>query len=241
MAPKKLLIAVMLDEVQLSDIIGIDILGNLSTTYLADVTTMDPSFGAAFSSHAVDMELLFLSETLEPTRMTPGIKYLPTTTYDDCPRDLDIVLTGGPLLTHRPAAAAKFVREAWPRTRVWMTTCVGSMWLADVGVLEGHKATTNRAFLEGAKKMAPGVEWLDQRWVVSDKVFERGSDGEKGELWTSGAAGAGIDMIAQYCLKNWDETFVRAMALDGLDFSPEGSHGQFYATASYGAHAVNAE
>lgn len=72
---------------------------------------------------------------------------------------------------------------------MWMTTCVGSMWLASTGVLDGKKCTTNRGFLPTAKIINPSIEWLDQRWVVEDKPYE-GSDG-KGELWTAGAAGAG--------------------------------------------------
>ncbi|KAK3356468.1 class I glutamine amidotransferase-like protein [Lasiosphaeria hispida] len=227
---KSLRIGVMLDEVQLSDVVGIDLFGNLSTTYLKDVLAMDNSL-SVFQEHAIEIEFFYLSTTLEPTRVTPGLRYVPNMTYDDCPRDLDIVLTGGPILTHRPASAAKFIREAWPKTRVWLTTCVGAMWLADTGVLNGLKATTNRWFLEGAKKLLPRVEWLDQRWVVEEKPF----DGKgKGELWTAGGAGAGIDMIAQFCLANWDKKFVYTMALDGLEFSPEGTHGQFYLASIYG-------
>lgn len=37
-------------------------------------------------------------------------------------------------------------------------------------------------------------------------------------------------MIAQYCLKHFDEKFVDAFSLDGLDLRPGRSHGQFYAS-----------
>lgn len=177
----------MLDEVQLADIVGIDIFGNLSSEYLADVLPLDASL-ATFKEHALDIEFFYLSTTLSPARVTPGLKYNPNMTYDDCPRDLDVVLAGGTLLTHRPAAATKFIREAWTKTRVWMTTCFGSLWLADAGVITGLKATTNRKILGAARTIAPQVQWLDQRWVVEAKPFE----GEgKGELWTAGGAGAG--------------------------------------------------
>ncbi|KAK4150675.1 class I glutamine amidotransferase-like protein [Chaetomidium leptoderma] len=220
-------IAVLLEEVQLSDIISIDIFGNLSQDFLAEISAMDPSF-TAFAAHALPIEFFFLATTLEPARVTlRGLKYVPNMTYDACPRDLDLVLVGGPFLTHRPPAAKRFIQEAWPRTRVWMTTCVGSLWLGDAGVLEGLRATTNRPFLGVAKTLLPGTEWLDQRWVVEEKVFE----GEgKGELWTAGGAGAGIDMVAQFCLQNWDRKFVYAMALEGLECTPEGTRAQFYTT-----------
>lgn len=187
--PTKLRVGVMLEGVQLSDIIGMDMLGNLSSTYIDEVKNLDPKW-ASLAYHELDIEFFYLATTLDPAgaRMTPGLHFVPTMTYDDCPRDLDILLIGGPLPTHRPPQADKFLKEAWGKTRVVLTTCVGSMWLASSGVLEGKKCTTNREFLGVARQMHPEVEWLDQRWVVQEKVFE----GEgKGELWTSGGAGAG--------------------------------------------------
>ena len=49
----------------------------------------------------------------------------------------------------------------------------------------------------------------------------------------------GIDMIAHFCLQNFDRDFVYTMALEGLDFMPEGTHGQFYLTESYGSKGVS--
>jgi len=72
---------------------------------------------------------------------------------------------------------------------VVLTTCTGAMWLASTGLVDGKKCTTNRGFLSVAKASHPNVDWQDQRWVVDEKPYE-GSEG-KGELWTSGAAGAG--------------------------------------------------
>lgn len=192
--PKKLRIAVMLEMVQLSDIMGIDIFGNLSQEYMSQIHHFEPAW-AAFAPHAVEMEFFFLATTLEPAHMTPGLKFVPNMTYDDCPRDLDIVVVGGTFFSHRPVAADRFMKEAWLRTRVWMTTCTGSVWLASTGLLDGRKATTNREGLAIAKKLCPDVDWQDQRWVVEEKPFE----GEgKGELWTAGGAGAGeyISLIA---------------------------------------------
>ncbi|KAH8657752.1 class I glutamine amidotransferase-like protein [Xylariales sp. PMI_506] len=218
-------IAVMLDEIQLSDIIGIDLITNLSHEYLDNFVAVDPSY-EKFREHALSFEIFYLSTSLDPAKFTCSLQFIPNKTYDDCPRDLDLVITGGPWPSHRPPAAAKFMREAWSRTRVWMTTCVGSLWLGSTGLLDGYQSTTNREFLQVAKKVLPKVEWVEQRWVVSDKPY----DGEgKGALWTAGAAGAGIDMIAQFCLQNWNKEFVYTLALRTLEFTPEGTHGQFYA------------
>lgn len=184
MAAPKLQIGVMMEAVQASDIMGADILGNLSAEYLESVAQI-MSNSEDFRQHARDMEFHWIATTLDPARMTPGMRIVPTTTYDTCPRDLDILLIGGPLPSHRPPQADKFMKEAWPRTKTVMTTCIGATWLAGTGLLDGHRATTNRCVLSVAKQMFPKVDWVDQRWVVDcdDK------------LWTSGGAGAGIDMI----------------------------------------------
>ncbi|KAK4182858.1 class I glutamine amidotransferase-like protein [Podospora australis] len=246
MSPKTLRIGVMLEQVQLSDIMGIDIFGNISQSYLDDVIALNPDKFSGLKDHALDVQFYYISSDLEPTTTTPpqsknfpgsggkssgtsfgGFKFIPNTTYDTCPRDLDILLIGGPLPTHRPVAADKFLKEAWGKTRVVMTTCIGSMWLASTGLLKGKKCTTNKEFLGAARGIHPEIEWVWQRWVVDEKNFEGKG---KGELWTAGGAGCGIDMIAKYCLDNYDAEFVNLMALEGLEMNPGGRASQFYAS-----------
>ncbi|KAI9840631.1 MAG: hypothetical protein M1837_001400 [Sclerophora amabilis] len=210
MAP--LQIGVMMEMVQLSDIACIDVLGNLNPGYLETVA----QFGGAddLKSLGVEMTFHYIATTLEPAFMTPSVKINPTVTYDDAPRDLDILLIGGPPPNHRPAQSIKFLKEAAEKTKIIMTTCIGSLWLASAGVLDGKKATTNRGALGMAKQFFPQVEWVDQRWVVD------------GKLWTAGGAGAGIDMVATYALQTFPEKAVK-FGLEGLDYDPS-VRGQFY-------------
>ena len=65
------------------------------------------------------------------------------------------------------------------------------------------------------QEMYPNVEWLDQRWVVDEKPY---SGPGKGELWTAGGAGTGIEMIANYVLQNYDNAFVQKLSLGSLSF-----------------------
>ncbi|KZL64205.1 dj-1 family protein [Colletotrichum incanum] len=206
-------IGVMMDNVQLADVMGMDVLGNLSMRHYEAGVAFDPSF-TEWANDAVHMTFYYIGSTLEPTGASPDIKYLPNTTYDDCPRDLDIILIGGPPPTHRPPQADRFMKEAWLKTRVWLTTCIGSMWLASTGLLDGKQCTTNRSLLQLAKKMHPKVEWLDQKWVVTEKGYD--GAGGKGELWTSGGAAVGTEMIAKYCLENFNPKFVQQVALHSL-------------------------
>ena len=175
--PHKLRIGVMMEQVQLSDITGIDILGNISTAYVTDVAHF--AGRPDLASKGTDMEWHYLSTTLEPTVLTPSLRVVPTVTYDDAARDLDILIIGGPKPDFRPEAADRFLKEAFGRIGCVMTTCVGSLWLASAGVLKGRRCTTNREALGMARQWYPETEWVDERWVVD------------GDLWTSGGAGAG--------------------------------------------------
>jgi transcriptional regulator GlxA family with amidase domain len=189
-APKSLRIGVMMEDIQFSDIAGVDMLGNLSREYFDKVLTMDVDGKIApFQEHPVDTTIYYISSTLEPAPMTAGIKICPNITYDDCPRDLDIVFIGGPLPSHRPPQANKFMKEAFEQTKTWITTCTGAIWLASSGVLDGRKCTTNRQFLDGAKLLHPEVDWQDKRWVIEEKPWS--GEGGKGELWTGGGAWVG--------------------------------------------------
>ncbi|KAF4551759.1 Hypothetical protein D9617_12g036490 [Elsinoe fawcettii] len=219
MPPPPLKIAVLFEAVQMSDISGADLLGNLSSSYLSAMTSMEPSF-ARFAPSAPDITFYWPGTTREATFMTPGITVLPSCTYDEVPRDIDILLIGGPLLDHRPEGARRLMREVWKEGKATvLTTCVGSLWFADaVGEeLRGKKVTTNRGFIPAARKMYPGIDWVDQRWVVE----------EGGRLWTSGGAGAGVDMVGTWMLERFEREHVQWVVLGALDVYPDAT-GQFY-------------
>lgn len=202
-------IGVMCEAVQLSDILGIDMLGTLSTEYLAVASTIVPT---ALRTRGTEMTFHYIASSLDASIMTPSIRFIPTTTYATCRRDLDILLIGGPPLTHRPAAATQFLQEAVPQSGTVLTTCIGSMWLASAGVLDGRAATTNRGALEMARLMHPNVDWKDQRWVVD------------GKFWTAGGAGVGLDMVAEFMRGRFDGELVE-FGLELLEFTPAGRGG----------------
>jgi transcriptional regulator GlxA family with amidase domain len=74
---------------------------------------------------------------------------------------------------HRCAAKAKIVASV----------CTGSALLAKAGLLNGHRATSNKLAFEWAAAQGPHVLWQPKaRWVVD------------GKFWTSSGIAAGIDM-----------------------------------------------
>ncbi|KAF2464692.1 DJ-1/PfpI family protein [Lindgomyces ingoldianus] len=221
---RPLRIGVFHEDVQMADLVGLDIIGNLSVKNMQTVCSLVPELTPMLPL-ATPMEFLYISSTLSPASMTPETSVNPTHTYATAPRDLDVILIGGPDPSKVHPDSLTFLREAVGsgegKAKVVMTTCTGGMWLAASGVLEGRKATTNRMLLGKAKEMFPGVEWCDQRWVVEE------GEGKGTEIWTAGGAGCGIDMMAEYVNKHFDQKLV-GLGLGGLDFDPEGPHGQFY-------------
>jgi putative intracellular protease/amidase len=185
MASKNLKIGVMMERVQFVDVMGIDILGNLDINYLL---TSNIRGAEDFKSIAPTVKVFWISSSLEPTLLTSDVRIVPNATYDDAPRDLDILLIGGRTPEHS-TGAVKFMKEAFPKTKHILTTCTGSEWLASSGVLDGKKVTTNRLFLSRARKQYPKTEWLDQRWVVD------------GNVWSSGGGASGKVAPSHQCLQ----------------------------------------
>ena len=61
--------------------------------------------------------------------------------------------------------------------------CTGTTLVAKTGLLDGHKATTNKAAFDWVANQGPNVDWQKKaRWVESGKFF------------TSSGVSAGIDM-----------------------------------------------
>ena len=191
--PQPLRIAILTEHCQLLDFACIDLLGNCSTSYVS-VCTAEGYLPPSLLPHSRPMQFFYPASTLDPALCTPEMHTQPTHTYETCPRDLDIILVGGPPLSHRPEGARRFLEEAVPRARVAvMSTCIGGLWLASSGVLEGRRATTNRGALGVARGLFEKTEWVDRRWVVD------------GKFWTAGGAAAGEFFLAfAFVLFAWD-------------------------------------
>ena len=64
-----------------------------------------------------------------------------------------------------------------------MSVCSGSAILAKAGLLDGHRATSNKQFFDLARAQGAAVKWVEQaRWV------------EDGPFATSSGVSAGTDM-----------------------------------------------
>lgn len=116
------------------------------------------------TAKSIDIKFHHINETLEPQTMTAGVRMLPTTTCDTCP-PLDFLLVGGPdpFKYKLSPRFSEFIRKHVEAGKGLFTTCTGAFSVAESGVLDGKKATVNHVFLDGAKKLAPNVNWVKEQ------------------------------------------------------------------------------
>ena len=103
----------------------------------------------------------------------------------DCP-PIDVMLVPGGIGTRREVNNTKLlewlVRRA-AEAEIVTSVCTGAALLARAGLLDGHRATTNKLSFKWVTEQGPAVEWIKQaRWV------------EDGKFATSSGVSAGIDM-----------------------------------------------
>ena len=132
-----------------------------------------------------EVELRMVAEPSEPVASTPG----PRTAVDDRTSDrdqYDILVVPGGRGTRREVentALLDWLNFAASKAELVTSVCTGSALLAKAGLLDGRRATTNKAAFEWVSSQGPDVIWQrEARWV------------EDGEFLTSSGVSAGIDM-----------------------------------------------
>ncbi|KAL2859928.1 DJ-1/PfpI family protein [Aspergillus lucknowensis] len=141
------------------------------------------------------LDLHFLAETLDPVTTRPlmpsmnpfnssfFVEINPTHTLDNAP-DLDVLIVPGGLGTRSPYLnnTLDWIAETYPKLQYLITICTGSSLVAQTGILDGRRATTNKAAYVVETAKSPNVDWVPRaRWVVD------------GNIWTSSGVSAGID------------------------------------------------
>ena len=130
-------------------------------------------------------EIFLVAEEGDIISSSQGPKSLIDYHFANCP-EFDILLVPGGRGTRRevdnPALLAWLQSQA--QTAQYVTSvCTGSALLARAGLLDGRRATTNKAAFEWVVSQGERVDWQKQaRWVEDDNYF------------TSSGISAGIDM-----------------------------------------------
>jgi len=149
--------------------------------------------GAAKETDPVTLSIEYLGPTREPIKPSRGPAVLVDRAYGDVGEDerFDILLLPGGLGARphlRPPGIIDFIRCQAQSAKYVLGVCTGSWLLADAGVLDGKRATTNKAaFRDVKEKTSPLIDWVPKaRWVVD------------GNVWTSSGVTAGLDMTSAF-------------------------------------------
>ncbi|KXL46419.1 hypothetical protein M433DRAFT_159204 [Acidomyces richmondensis BFW] len=123
---------------------------------------------------------------------------MPTHTYEPAPHLDDLIVAGGigsidPLLSGAQLEIyghVEFIRRGFhglngrKPLRYLISVCNGAILFAKAGVLDGHKATTNKDGWKDITPLSPRTRWIAKaRWV------------ESGRVWATSGVSAGTDGI----------------------------------------------
>lgn len=157
---------------------------------LLDVFGPVPLFAMTGGRVAVEL----VGPVAGPVRSSAGVEVVATVSHAEASVP-DVVLVPGGQGTRALVQDTDFLAwlARWASGAALVTSvCTGSAVLAAAGLLDGHRATTNKRAWAWATSHGRSVEWVAQaRWV------------EDRDRWTSSGMSAGIDMavalLARLC------------------------------------------
>ncbi len=109
-----------------------------------------------------------VAKTLEPIITDSGVPIVPTTTFADCPAELDVLFVPGGFGTNdamQDADALAFLADRGQHARYVTSVCSGSVILAAAGLLDGYKAATHWGFYDQLEATGD-IEGVHERVVI---------------------------------------------------------------------------
>lgn len=135
--------------------------------------------------YGTETEIITVGKTLDPVPSVHGQRILPDKAISES-SDYDLLFIPGgdaALDVGRDPEMVQWIKDVSKEVELVMTVCTGSVLLGMTGVLDGHKATTNKMDFTETVHLAPNVTWVKEaRWV------------EDGKFFTSSGVSAGMDM-----------------------------------------------
>lgn len=138
-----------------------------------------------------------------PITSDMNLTIVPTATFDDCPKELDIICvpggSDGTLAAMRDNAKLDFLADRGGRAKFVTSVCTGSLVLAAAGLLQGYKATSHWVARDLLRDF--GAEPVDQRIVIDRNRV------------TGAGVTAGIDFGLTLVAKFRDPDYAKAVQL----------------------------
>jgi putative intracellular protease/amidase len=190
-----------------------EILFSLSGTYNMTLSTV------SFESGPVSARLS-RPFTIGPngTRIDPKFALNPTMlathSFDNAP-ELDLIIVPGGigdflLDNENNFGMENFIASRFDRAQYVLSVCTGATTLARAGILNGQRATTNKAAWAWATDPRHGsnIEWVpNARWIANEKI------------WTSSGVAAGMDMMYAFLSYYYGSEYVNS-TLNGIEYVP---------------------
>ncbi|KZV61096.1 class I glutamine amidotransferase-like protein [Peniophora sp. CONT] len=176
--------------IQLADISSADILGQLSTDYLAIL----PPAAAALQALATPMDFVYITEDgASPLTLTIGAQIVVTHSIQSAPK-LDILVVPGPAPDYRANEAIRsFIKSANESGAHVLSVCTGILAVAASGVLDSKLGTGPLGMIPMLRELFPNVKWNDTRRYERNAV-----EGTAGQVWSSGSVLDGVDEVAAF-------------------------------------------
>jgi cyclohexyl-isocyanide hydratase len=122
---------------------------------------------APHAAFARTMETHLVWKTTDPVPSDAGVVMSPTTSFDDCPADIDVLFVLGGL-GQGPVAADEevltFLADRGGRARYITSVCGGSLILGAAGLLRGYRATSHWSAVDVLALF--GAEYSEGRVVI---------------------------------------------------------------------------
>ena len=132
-----------------------------------------------------EFDLKLFAEGSDPVASSQGLRAQPDATLGDA-ESFDVLFVPGGMGTRREVgneALLDWIARSAARAECTLSVCTGAALLAKAGVLDGRRATTNKAAFHWVAEQGPQVDWVRAaRWV------------EDGAFVTSSGVSAGMDM-----------------------------------------------
>jgi putative intracellular protease/amidase len=155
------------------------------------------------------LQVVMIAESKGPVRAgsmanSPMLTCMADYGFDDAP-ELDLILVPGGVGTIAELENEKtlsFLRDRAGKAQITSSVCSGSALLAKAGLLDGHRATSNKMFFNLAVMQSDRVDWVETaRWV------------DDGKFVTSSGVSAGIDMALAIIARLFGNETAEAIAI----------------------------
>lgn len=148
-------------------------------------------------------DVRLVAQTADVVTATGGLRVIPDTTIEACPK-LDVLVVPGGWGTRaeiKNERLIKWIVERGQEVETLTSVCTGSMLLGQARLLDGRRATTHWRSLTWMRESFPKITVEDQLHVVED-----------GHVVTSAGISAGIDMALRVVTRYFGEAVGRGTA-----------------------------